>query len=163
MFVSHTLPTVRKRCDSKYFLGDLWRLFFFFLLPEVPILFQNLCSELVYTFKWTKSVAWLWRNQICEWTLKKKKSPYLPTHLGEMEGQVQETNISLRGPSHEECTLCVPCGILFFGFFNSVLPCLLPIGQKKNIIQSDILLTFSPACHSKQFSCPNQQTLTKCH
>ena len=54
--------------------------FFFFWLLEVPILFQNLCSELVYTFKWTKSVAWLWRNQICEWTLKKKKSPYLPTH-----------------------------------------------------------------------------------
>jgi hypothetical protein len=80
LFVSHTLPTVRKRCDSKYFLGDLRRLFFFFWLLEVPILFQNLCSELVYTFKWTKSVAWLWRNQICEWTLKKTKSPYLPTH-----------------------------------------------------------------------------------
>jgi hypothetical protein len=47
--------------------------------PDVPILFQNLLSELVYTFKWTKSVARLWRNQICEWTLK-KKSPYLLTH-----------------------------------------------------------------------------------
>ena len=34
---------------------------------EIPILFQNLRSELVYTFKWTKSVARLWRNQICEW------------------------------------------------------------------------------------------------
>ena len=83
MFVSRTRPTVRKHCDSKYYLGDLWR---FFLggyrksWPEVPILFQNLRSELVYTFKWTKSVARLWRNQICEWTLKKKKSPYLPTH-----------------------------------------------------------------------------------
>ena len=44
-------------------------------------MFHNLRSELVYTFKWTKSVAQLWRNQICEWTLKrKKKSPYLPTH-----------------------------------------------------------------------------------
>jgi hypothetical protein len=55
---------------------------FFFWLPEVPILFQNLRSELVYTFKWTKSIARLWRNQICEWTLKKKKkkSPYLPTN-----------------------------------------------------------------------------------
>ena len=28
MFVSRTRPTVRKRCDSKYFLGDLQRLFF---------------------------------------------------------------------------------------------------------------------------------------
>ena len=44
---------------------------FFFWLPEIMILFQNLRSELVYTFKWTKSIARLW---------KKKKSPYLPTH-----------------------------------------------------------------------------------
>ena len=57
--------------------------FFFFSYrkswPEVLILFQNLRSELVYTFKWTKFVARLWRNQICEWT-EKKKFPYLPTH-----------------------------------------------------------------------------------
>ena len=84
MLASRTWPTVRKRCDSKYFF--VWFATTFFLVcywkswPEVPILFQNLRSELVYTFKWTKSVARLWRNQICEWTLKKKKSPYLPTH-----------------------------------------------------------------------------------
>ena len=81
MFVSCTRPTIRKRCDSKYYLGDLQRLFFFGYRqswPEVPILFQNLRSELVYTFKWTKSVARLWRNQICEWTLK--KTTYLLTH-----------------------------------------------------------------------------------
>ena len=64
-------------CDDFFF-------FFFFgyrkSWPDVPILFQNLLSKLVYTFKWTKSVARLWRNQICEWTLKKKKSPYLLTH-----------------------------------------------------------------------------------
>jgi hypothetical protein len=70
------------------FLRDLWCLFFFYgyriSWPKVPILFQNFRSELVYTFKWTKSVARLWRNQICEWKqfiLKKKKiSLYLPTH-----------------------------------------------------------------------------------
>ena len=84
-FVSRTRLTVRKRfwviCDAisfSFFFGyrKSW--------PEVPILFQNLCLELVYTFKWTKSVARLWKNQICEWTLKKKKkkkkSPYPPTH-----------------------------------------------------------------------------------
>jgi hypothetical protein len=43
------------------------------------VVFQNLRSELVYTFKWTKSIARLWRNQICEWTLKKKKKNPLPT------------------------------------------------------------------------------------
>ena len=49
---------------------------------EIPILFQNLRTELVYTFKWTKSVARLWRNQICEWTVyfEKKIIPHLPTH-----------------------------------------------------------------------------------
>ena len=76
LFVSRTRPTVRKHCDSKYYLGDLWPFFwggYRKSWPEVPILFQNLRSELVYTFKWTKSVARLWRNQICEWTLKKKK------------------------------------------------------------------------------------------
>ena len=55
LFVSRTRLTVRRRCNSKY-----------------------LRSELVYTFKWTKSIARLWRNQICEW--KKKKSNYLLTH-----------------------------------------------------------------------------------
>ena len=62
-------------CDDFFYFGyrKSW--------PEVPILFQNLRSELVYTFKWKKSVVRLWRNQICEWTLeKKKKSPYLSTH-----------------------------------------------------------------------------------
>ena len=29
MCISRTRPTVRKRCDSKYFLGDLRQLFFF--------------------------------------------------------------------------------------------------------------------------------------
>ena len=58
------------------FLRDLQR--FFFLFFWFPILFQNLRSELVYTFKWTKSIARLWRNQICE--RKKKKSNYLLTH-----------------------------------------------------------------------------------
>ena len=88
LFVSRTQPTVRKRCDSKYFFAWFATTFFFGyrkLWPEVPILFHNLRLELVYTFKWTKSVAQLWRNQICEWTqsiLKKKKniSTYLPTH-----------------------------------------------------------------------------------
>jgi hypothetical protein len=78
LFVSRTRPTVRKRCDWKYFLGDLRRLFFFGYQkswPEVPILFQNLRSELFYTFKWTKSVARLWMN-----FEREKKSPYLPTH-----------------------------------------------------------------------------------
>ena len=104
MFVSRTRPTVRKRCDSKYLFAWFAMIFFFFFgyrksWPEVPILFQNLHLELVYTFKWTKSVAWLWRNQICEWTqsiLKKiKKSPYLLTH-GRNGGSVRETNIFLR-------------------------------------------------------------------
>jgi hypothetical protein len=38
-----------------------------------------------FTYKWTKSVAWLWRNQICEWTLKKKKIP-LPTDPSRWNG-----------------------------------------------------------------------------
>jgi hypothetical protein len=68
------------------FLLICYDFFFFFGYRkswlEVPILFQNLRSELVYTFKWTKSVARLWRNQICEWTqsILKKNSLYLPTH-----------------------------------------------------------------------------------
>ena len=75
------------------------RLEIFFGWPEVPILFQNLRSELIYTFKWTKSVARLWRNQICEWTLKKKNSStYRP--IGEMEGRVWEMNIFLRVAQH---------------------------------------------------------------
>ena len=113
LFVSCTRPTVRKRWVSKYVLGDLRRLFvvvFFGLYwkswLEVPILFQNLRSELVYTFKWTKSIARLWRNQICEWTQhlnmlklrcwKKKKTPPTYRPIGEMEGRVRETNIFLR-------------------------------------------------------------------
>ena len=75
LFVSRTQPTVRKRWDSKYFLGDLrWLffLFFFFWLPEIVTgssdLLQNLRSELVYILKWTKSVGRLWRNQIRERT-----------------------------------------------------------------------------------------------
>ena len=47
--------------------------------PEVPILFQNLRSELAYTFNWTKSTARLWRF-VNELWKEKKKSPYLPTH-----------------------------------------------------------------------------------
>ena len=85
LFVSCTRPTVRKRCYSKYFFCVICDDFFFVTgnLTGSSDMFQKLFSELVYTFKWTKSVARLWRNQICEWTqfiLKKKKSPYLPTH-----------------------------------------------------------------------------------
>ena len=77
-------------CDDFFFLFGYRKSW-----QEVPILFQNLRSELVYTFEWTKSVARLWRNQICEWTLKKKNPPtYQP--IGEMEGREQETNIFLR-------------------------------------------------------------------
>ena len=98
-------PTPDRQLENvatwNFFLHDLQRLFFFFGYRkswlEVPILFQNLRSELVYTFKWTKSVARLWRNQICEWTLKKKKTnPLTYRPIGEMEGRVRETNIFLR-------------------------------------------------------------------
>jgi hypothetical protein len=74
LFVSRTRLTVRRRCNSKYFFAWFATNFFFFFW--FPILFQNLRSELVYTFKWTKSIARLWRNQICEW---KKKKIQLPT------------------------------------------------------------------------------------
>ena len=88
-------------CNIFWVICDYFFFFFFFgyrkSWPEVPILFQNLRSELVYTFKWTKSIARLWRNQICEWTLKKKKKN-CPTYrpIGEMEGKVRETNIFFR-------------------------------------------------------------------
>ena len=52
-----------------------------------------------FTFKWTKSVAWLLRNQICEWTqsiLERKKNPPTYRPIGEMEGRVREANIFLR-------------------------------------------------------------------
>jgi hypothetical protein len=56
---------------------------------EIPILFQNLRTELVYTFKWTKSVARLWRNQICEWTVYfEKKIIPLPTFLSESNNKI---------------------------------------------------------------------------
>ena len=84
MFVSRTQPTVRKRCDSKYFLGDLQWLFFFWL-PEI-VTRSSICS-IIYVRNWftllneqnpllnfegTRFVNELWKE--------KKKSPYLPTH-----------------------------------------------------------------------------------
>jgi hypothetical protein len=90
-------------CDTYLvFFGyrNLWR--------EVPILFQNLRSELVYTFKWTKSVARLWRNQIWECTLKEKKNPPTYWTIGEMEGRVRETNIFLRVASPLKLWVRIP-------------------------------------------------------
>ena len=72
----------RIRYDSKYFLAWFATIFFLGVTENRDQKFQYLRSELVYTFKWTKSVARLWRNQICEWTqsiLKKKKKIPLPT------------------------------------------------------------------------------------
>jgi hypothetical protein len=63
--VSRTRPTVRKHCDSKYFFAWFATTFSFFVTGNRDRKFRyNLRSELVYTFKWTKSVARLWRNQI---------------------------------------------------------------------------------------------------
>jgi hypothetical protein len=76
-------------CDDFFF--GYWKSW-----PEVLILFQNLRSELVYTFKWTKSVARLWRNQICEPDLERKKNSPTYRPIGEMEGRVREANIFLR-------------------------------------------------------------------
>jgi hypothetical protein len=58
-------PHLIDHCDWKYFLGDLARGLFFWL-PEVPILFQNLCFELVYTVLYDQNLLLdLGRNQIC--------------------------------------------------------------------------------------------------
>ena len=48
LFVSRTRPTVRKRYDSKYFLGDLQRLFFFFWLPEIVTGSSDIVPEFTF-------------------------------------------------------------------------------------------------------------------
>ena len=94
-----TRPTVRKCCDSKYFLGDLRRLFF--LVTGNRDRKFRYCSR-IYVRKWftllneqnplldfevTRFVNELW---------KKKKNPSTYRPIGEMEGRVQEMNILLR-------------------------------------------------------------------
>ena len=81
MFVSRIRLTVRKRCDSKYILGDLRRLFFFLVTGNRDWKFRY-CSR-IYAWNWftllneqnplldfegTRFVNELWRE-------KKKKTP----------------------------------------------------------------------------------------
>jgi hypothetical protein len=48
LFVSRTRLTVRKRCDSKYFLGDLRLFFFFFWLPEIVTGSSDIVPEFTF-------------------------------------------------------------------------------------------------------------------
>jgi hypothetical protein len=91
LFPAPDRPLENVATPKIFFLRDLrWFVFFFGYWkpwPEVPILFQIYVRNWFTLWtQWTKSVARLWRNQICEWTQsilkKKKKSPYLPTHRG---------------------------------------------------------------------------------
>ena len=94
------LPTVRKRFDSKYFLGDLRRLFFlvtgnryrkfqYYSRIYVRNWFTLLNQQNpLLDFEGTRFVNELWK--------KKKKNPPTYRPIGEMEGRVRETNIFLR-------------------------------------------------------------------
>ena len=80
LFVSRTRPTIRKCCDSKYYLGDLQRLFFW--LPAIVTGSSDIVPE--FTFG---TGLHFYMNKIRCSTLKKpdlwmnfKKKNYLPTH-----------------------------------------------------------------------------------
>ena len=100
LFVSHTRPTVRKCCDSKYFLGDLRQLFFCFFVTGNRDRKFRYCSR-IYAWNWFTLLneqnplldfeGTRFVNELC-----KKKNPPTYRPIGEMEGGVRETNIFLR-------------------------------------------------------------------
>ena len=101
------LPTVRKRCDSKYFLGDLRRLFFlvtgnryrkfqYYSRIYVRNWFTLLNEQnLLLGFEGTRFVN---EHNLFK---KKKKSPYLPTHRWNGGSGVGNEHISKGGLNWE--------------------------------------------------------------